>query len=117
MEKDADAGDAVYANFSVTSLHIFAQFCCVFEHFCKFCKFLHFFAHFCTFMQIFARIFCANISSSKIVSVLFFTLFPTLAVAKTNRAHLVCWLRNKTTIMFSPCHIYFMNDNEQGLLG
>ena len=31
-------------------------------------------------MHIFARAFCANISSSKIVSALFFTLFPTLVV-------------------------------------
>ena len=36
------------------------------------------FAHFCTFMRIFVRVFCANILSSKIVSVLFFTLFSTL---------------------------------------
>ena len=60
----------------------FAQFCSVFAHFCKtlqiFCTFLHFFANFCTFIRIFARVFCDNISSSKIVSVLFFTLFPTL---------------------------------------
>ena len=62
--------------------HFFAQFCCVFEHFLQifanFCKKLIFLAYFCTFMRFFAHIFCANISSSKIVSVLFFTLFPTL---------------------------------------
>ena len=85
MEKAGDAGEAVCANFYnffCTFLRIFAQFVvflCIFAKNCKKpCKFVHFFAIFLTFMRIFAHVFCANISSSKIVSVLFFTLFPTL---------------------------------------
>ena len=63
---------------------IFTQFVaqfCAFLH--NFVVFLSIFANFCIFLLIFVRIFCANISSSKIVSVLFFTLFPTLGRRKT----------------------------------
>ena len=76
MEKAADAVSVffpavlifwIFTHFFGTILCIFAKFCCVFEHFCKI-----------LYLCIFARIFCANILSSKIVSVLFFTLFPTL---------------------------------------
>ena len=38
-------------------------------------------------MRIFARVFCADISSSKIVLVLFFTLFPTLTGNNQDNNH------------------------------
>ena len=47
-----------FHNFFCTVLRIFAQFCCVF-------------VYFSTFMRIFACVFCANISSLKIVSAIF----------------------------------------------
>ena len=60
MEKAADAADAVSANFLdfhtifCTILRIFAQFGCVFEHFCKS---LHIFAKFCIILLRFACLF------------------------------------------------------------
>ena len=64
----------------------FHNFCCTILCFCTillcFCKFFQNVALFCSFIHIYAYFctcFCANISSSKILSVLFFTLFPTLA--------------------------------------
>ena len=66
--------------FSLIFLQNFVVFLIIFV---IFLQIFAFFAHFCTFMRIFAHIFCANISSSKIVSVPFFTLFPTLVSGGT----------------------------------
>ena len=87
MEKDGDAADAVCANFLDFTI-LFAHFCVLlhnfFVFFVYFCKILNFFAHFCTFMRNFAHVFCAYISSSKIVSVLFFSRFFQLCLMHVN---------------------------------
>ena len=79
----------------------FHTICCTILH--NFVVFLSICAKFCTFMRIFARIFCANISSSKIVSVLFFTLFPTLCGWRGGKPDIVAVVLSTFYVLIYLC--------------